>query len=273
MPGNPEFITVKLPRRLIEAVDKFVKTSIAHKNGIFSRSDFFSRAAVPWLAAFDKEFVPSPPVPSTLSSAITITNFPSQSSTVALSTIQKEKKPSLEEIESEMQKEHSDMIHLKKEAHKTVAVIRNNFERITEEVNEDTAAIEKTGRTINSMTKNQLQDILEKRKKWIYEIEKNREMLHGMGEMLDKARIKHERYIQLQQQMEQELFKEEISSGESIPEWWHENRRREREEDERMWREEHDSYQELIQESNRLEQAKERALKINKIMEQNMKES
>jgi hypothetical protein len=60
MPGNSEFITVKLPRGLIEAVDKFVKTSIAHKNGIFSRSDFFTRAAVPWLKDFDQEIIPPP---------------------------------------------------------------------------------------------------------------------------------------------------------------------------------------------------------------------
>lgn len=39
-----------------EAIDRFIKTDIAKKNGVTSRSEFATRVIGTWFAQFEKEF-------------------------------------------------------------------------------------------------------------------------------------------------------------------------------------------------------------------------
>jgi metal-responsive CopG/Arc/MetJ family transcriptional regulator len=54
--GKEDWMTIRLPYLLVEAVDKFVETDLAKKNGIFSRSDFVTRVLVQWFSQYEKEF-------------------------------------------------------------------------------------------------------------------------------------------------------------------------------------------------------------------------
>jgi hypothetical protein len=59
-----DWITVKLPKEMVAAIDRFVITDIAHKNGIFSRTDFLTRVYSSFLANYERDFtifgVPGP---------------------------------------------------------------------------------------------------------------------------------------------------------------------------------------------------------------------
>jgi hypothetical protein len=62
--ARKDWITVKLPKEMVEAIDRFVTTDIAHKNGIFSRGDFLTRVYSSFLANYERDFtifgVPAP---------------------------------------------------------------------------------------------------------------------------------------------------------------------------------------------------------------------
>jgi hypothetical protein len=41
---------------MVDAIDKFLETDIAKKNGVFSRPDFLARIVAQWFSRFEKEF-------------------------------------------------------------------------------------------------------------------------------------------------------------------------------------------------------------------------
>ena len=41
---------------MVEAIDRFLETDIAKKNGVFSRPDFVTRVIATWFYQFEKEF-------------------------------------------------------------------------------------------------------------------------------------------------------------------------------------------------------------------------
>ena len=41
---------------MVEAIDHFLDTDLAKKNGVFSRNDFITRVLAMWFSHFEKEF-------------------------------------------------------------------------------------------------------------------------------------------------------------------------------------------------------------------------
>jgi hypothetical protein len=62
--ARKDWVTVKLPKEMVVAIDRFVTTDIAHRNGIFSRTDFLTRVYSNFLASYERDFaifgVPGP---------------------------------------------------------------------------------------------------------------------------------------------------------------------------------------------------------------------
>ena len=62
--ARKDWITVKLPKEMVAAIDRFVTTDTAHRNGIFSRTDFLTRVYANFLANYERDFaifgVPAP---------------------------------------------------------------------------------------------------------------------------------------------------------------------------------------------------------------------
>ena len=54
--AKEDWATTKIPVLLMEAIDRFINTDIAKKNGIFSRPDFVTALLVGWFSQFEKEF-------------------------------------------------------------------------------------------------------------------------------------------------------------------------------------------------------------------------
>jgi hypothetical protein len=57
---------VRIPIKLAESIDEFLKTDSAKKQGIFSRSNFLVRMAISWFAVYDRDynlFTKAPPSP------------------------------------------------------------------------------------------------------------------------------------------------------------------------------------------------------------------
>lgn len=54
--AKEDWISTKLPVLMVEAIDKFLETDIAKKNGVFSRPDFLARIVAQWFSRFEKEF-------------------------------------------------------------------------------------------------------------------------------------------------------------------------------------------------------------------------
>ena len=54
--AKEDWITVKIPVLMANAIDKFVETDLAKKNGVFSRTDFITRVIAQWFSYFEKEF-------------------------------------------------------------------------------------------------------------------------------------------------------------------------------------------------------------------------
>lgn len=51
-----DWASCKIPVLMAQAIDEFVKTDIAKKNGVFSRSDFITRVIVSWFSRFENDF-------------------------------------------------------------------------------------------------------------------------------------------------------------------------------------------------------------------------
>jgi hypothetical protein len=47
---------VRIPNKLCDSIDEFLKTDIAKKQGLFSRSDFIVRIAISWFAQYDRDY-------------------------------------------------------------------------------------------------------------------------------------------------------------------------------------------------------------------------
>jgi hypothetical protein len=54
--AKEDWITTKLPVLMADAIDKFLETDMAKKNGVFSRPDFVTRVVATWFSQFEKEF-------------------------------------------------------------------------------------------------------------------------------------------------------------------------------------------------------------------------
>jgi hypothetical protein len=59
---------IRLPIRLVDSIDEFLRSDIAKKQGIFSRSDFIIRMAISWFAQYDSDYrwfmrAPRSPIP------------------------------------------------------------------------------------------------------------------------------------------------------------------------------------------------------------------
>jgi hypothetical protein len=53
---DEDWTQVRIPVLMAKAIDQFLKTDIAKKNGVFSRNDFASRVIGGWFSQFEKEF-------------------------------------------------------------------------------------------------------------------------------------------------------------------------------------------------------------------------
>lgn len=53
---SEDWTSVRLPYLMAQAIDQFIKTDIAKKNGVFSRSDFITRVVSAWFSRFEKDF-------------------------------------------------------------------------------------------------------------------------------------------------------------------------------------------------------------------------
>jgi len=51
-----DWASCKIPLLMAQAIDEFVKTDIAKKNGVFSRSEFVTRVIASWFSKFEKDF-------------------------------------------------------------------------------------------------------------------------------------------------------------------------------------------------------------------------
>ena len=54
--AKEDWTTTKLPVLMMDAIDKFLDTDLAKKNGVFSRPDFVTRVIAEWFSRFEKEF-------------------------------------------------------------------------------------------------------------------------------------------------------------------------------------------------------------------------
>jgi hypothetical protein len=59
---------IRLPIRLVDSIDEFLRSDVAKKQGIFSRSDFIIRMAISWFAQYDRDYrwfmrAPRSPIP------------------------------------------------------------------------------------------------------------------------------------------------------------------------------------------------------------------
>jgi hypothetical protein len=54
--AKEDWISTKLPVLMVDAIDAFLETDIAKKNGVFSRPDFLTRVVQTWFSQFEKEF-------------------------------------------------------------------------------------------------------------------------------------------------------------------------------------------------------------------------
>ena len=54
--AKEDWVTTKIPVLMAQAIDKFLETDIAKKNGVFSRPDFLTRVVQTWFSQFEKEF-------------------------------------------------------------------------------------------------------------------------------------------------------------------------------------------------------------------------
>jgi hypothetical protein len=51
-----DWIGYRIPKLMVQAIDKFLESDVAKKNGVFSRSDFITRVVAAWLANYEKDF-------------------------------------------------------------------------------------------------------------------------------------------------------------------------------------------------------------------------
>lgn len=51
-----DWASCKIPVLMAQAIDEFVKTDLAKKNGVFSRSDFIIRLVAGWFSRYEKDF-------------------------------------------------------------------------------------------------------------------------------------------------------------------------------------------------------------------------
>ena len=51
-----DWATIRVPVLMAQAIDKFLDTKVAKKNGIFSRTDFATRVLGIWFSQFEKDF-------------------------------------------------------------------------------------------------------------------------------------------------------------------------------------------------------------------------
>lgn len=54
--ADQDWTQVRIPMLMAQAIDQFMKTDIAKKNGVFSRTDFVVRVVSGWFSQFEKEF-------------------------------------------------------------------------------------------------------------------------------------------------------------------------------------------------------------------------
>ena len=53
---NEDYASCRIPVLMAQAIDKFLKSDIAKKNGIVSRNDFVTRVIAAWFSRFEKDF-------------------------------------------------------------------------------------------------------------------------------------------------------------------------------------------------------------------------
>lgn len=54
--ADEDWTQVRIPVLMAKAIDEFLKTDIAKKNGVFSRTDFTVRVISGWFSQYEKEF-------------------------------------------------------------------------------------------------------------------------------------------------------------------------------------------------------------------------
>lgn len=51
-----DYASCRIPVLMAQAIDKFLETNIAKKNGITSRNDFVTRVVAGWFARYEKDY-------------------------------------------------------------------------------------------------------------------------------------------------------------------------------------------------------------------------
>lgn len=47
---------VRIPKKMLQAIDQFLDTDVSKKNGVVTRPDFVTRVIAQWFSRFEKEF-------------------------------------------------------------------------------------------------------------------------------------------------------------------------------------------------------------------------
>jgi len=51
-----DWASIRIPLLMAQAIDRWIDSDIAKKNGVFSRSDFITRIVATWFVGFEKDF-------------------------------------------------------------------------------------------------------------------------------------------------------------------------------------------------------------------------
>lgn len=54
--AKEDWVSCKLPAKMIEAIDRVLASDRAKKNGIFSRTDFLSAVVRMWFSRYERDF-------------------------------------------------------------------------------------------------------------------------------------------------------------------------------------------------------------------------
>jgi hypothetical protein len=53
--AQENWISCKIPVSLMRSIDEFLKTDVAKRNNVFSRTDFISRVSALWFSIYEKD--------------------------------------------------------------------------------------------------------------------------------------------------------------------------------------------------------------------------
>jgi hypothetical protein len=54
--AKEDWVSCKIPVKMVEAIDRVLDSNIAKKNGVFSRTDFLTAVIRMWFSRYEKDF-------------------------------------------------------------------------------------------------------------------------------------------------------------------------------------------------------------------------